>query len=98
MSDTEQQEFWLTFGQRFAREHHPAFTSQKIDYQPHPDGWVTILAPDETAARELAYSVFGSAWSSIYLIRQGDEEERSTVYPLGELGRLETTIATSTGC
>lgn len=46
-------EFIITFGVMYAQDPHPAG-----DWA-HPDGYVTIVAPDEPTARDLAIAVIG---------------------------------------
>jgi hypothetical protein len=50
--------FYVTFGQQYRHEAHPTFPKA------HPDGWVTVVAADELAARSLAVERLGTAWSS----------------------------------
>jgi hypothetical protein len=71
-------EFYVTFGQQYHHEPHPTFPKA------HPDGWVTVVAADELAARRLAVEWLGTAWSSIY-----DEEPDLALFRLGELHRIE---------
>jgi hypothetical protein len=70
--------FYVTFGQQYCREPHPTLPTA------HPDGWVTVVAADELAARRLAVEWLGTAWSSIY-----DEEPDRALFRLGELHRIE---------
>jgi hypothetical protein len=71
-------EFRVTFGQQYPREPHPTLALA------HRDGWVSILAPDEHAARAEAHRVLDVRWSMLY---QPDEPGYPTTehYPLGEL-------------
>lgn len=74
-------EFRVTFGQRWRREGHPTFPAA------HPDGWLTIVAPDEDRAREVAFGWLGRHWSDLY--RATDPDAMWHLYPLGELHRIE---------
>jgi hypothetical protein len=70
--------FYVTFGQQYAREEHPAWPGV------HPDGWVTIEAPDYDAARERAFTLFGRRWAFLY---EAADFDRS-YFPGGELARI----------
>jgi hypothetical protein len=78
-------EYRVTFGFRYAREPHPIFDKA------HPDGWVTIIAPNEEKARKAAFNLLGNVWAFLY----GPEELQDTasswaeLFPLGELHRIE---------
>lgn len=67
--------FFVTFGQRYAREQHPTFGAA------HPDGWFEIEAPDYGEARRLAIGWLGTAWSQMY----GGDNWDWTYYPRGQL-------------
>lgn len=67
--------YYLTFGQKYRNEKHP-----KATYA-HPDGWVTIIAPSEEKAREIAFNIFGQYWSNLYPESKWDP----TFFPKGEL-------------
>ncbi len=75
-------EFRVTFGVKYRSAPHPAFGKA------HPDGWVTIVAPDEDTARKAAVDLLGDHWAFIYdpsaLDPAWDEW-----FPLGELHRFE---------
>jgi hypothetical protein len=71
------QSFYITFGCQYAREPHPTYPDA------HPDGYVTIIAPDERTARGAAFAAFGQAWSMIYT-----EPPEPYFAPRGELTRL----------
>jgi hypothetical protein len=79
-------EFRITFGQRYYREYHPAFVEGRIDFEPDPDGWVTVIAEDEGQAREMAFAQLGRAWAFVYPEPFGPEW--MLFHPDGELGRL----------
>ena len=73
-------EYRVTFGQRYAREEHPRWASA------HPDGWLTILAPTKSRAREVAVAFLGAYWADLYLASDHDDW---SIYPLGELHRID---------
>lgn len=69
--------YYVTFGQRYRHEEHPAFPDA------NPDGWFEIEAPDISEARLAAHAFLTDAWSFIY-----SEEDFATtrhLYPLGAL-------------
>ena len=67
--------FYITFGQRFRREPHPA--SDNI----HPDGYVKIEAVTYTVARAKAVELLGLQWAFMY-----DEEDfKPKYFPKGEI-------------
>lgn len=70
-------EFYVTFGCQYAHEQHPRLGAA------HPDGWLTIEADDEVAARATAIAWLGTAWSFMY-----DEKPDLRLFPLGELHRV----------
>lgn len=80
-------EWRVTFGQRYRREHHPAFVNGFLSFEPHPDGWVTIFAASEARARRAAFAVLGHAWAFLYCGPFGDDW--AVKFPLGELERVE---------
>lgn len=69
-------EFYVTFGIKYAREPHPTFAAA------HPDGWVTIEAPDEIAARTVAFERLGIYFAFIYY-----DAPDGCLFPRGELAR-----------
>lgn len=73
-------EYTLTFGQRYARDTHPRFAAA------HPDGYVTIVAPDWSSARHLAFCRYGGSWAALY--DSDNFPDRDELHPLGELDRL----------
>jgi hypothetical protein len=84
-------EFRITFGQKHATKTHLAFLAGRVDFDPHPDGWLTVLAPDETAARRLLHDRLELAWSWIYLPGNPLWPEIDwSLFPLGELARWTT--------
>lgn len=79
-------EFRLTFGQQYRREPHP------LGAISHPDGWVTVIAPDEKTARQLVLNKADEKWAFLY--DMDDVEGKSdawwrSFHPLGELARWE---------
>lgn len=76
----ELREFAVTFGSQYnpRQEVHPHWT------RADRDGWLTVIAEDEGAARALAMQLIGSRWSNIYPLGEQD----ASFYPLGELGRI----------
>lgn len=54
-------EYRLTFGSQYSHEPHPALPNLV-----HPDGWFTIVADDENAARRLVIRLLDRAWSMLY--------------------------------
>jgi hypothetical protein len=55
-----------------------------IQKYPHPDGYLTIEAKDETEARTMAFNELGQYWSNLYPEASFDK----SYYPKGELHRL----------
>jgi hypothetical protein len=84
-------EFRVTFGQRYRREYHPSFIAGRIDFEPDPDGWVTVLAPHENDARQLIWDRLHNGWAFLYLMPTMDENASAwELYPAGELARWTT--------
>lgn len=78
-------EYRVTFGQQYAQDPHPRWPWA------HPDGWVTVVAPNYEAARAAAFGMLGRFWAFIY--GPGADEEIAdvdwaTLFPRGELGRV----------
>lgn len=74
-------EFFVTFGQRYARENHPSFPPA------HPDGWAVVEAPDWDSARGIVVEELGSDWSGLY----GKEDfmtDAAERYPRGKVGMI----------
>ncbi len=74
------QNFYLTFGQKYRSERHPATRKNQII---HPDGYVKIRAEDIGTARKLAFSRFGNKWAFLYT--EYDFVKIKNMYPFGEL-------------
>ena len=67
--------YFVTFGQKYAREPHPTFPGA------HPDGVLKVVAEDEADARRLVFDTIGRFWAFMY-----DEEqitESMHFYPYG---------------
>lgn len=80
--------YYLTFGSQYAVEAHPNWKKA------HPNGYVVVVAPNELAARALAFGTFGTAWSMIYHSSEFNplDEEHQRWYPKGKLGVIISTI------
>lgn len=81
MTSMSDREYRLTFGQQYRREPHPV-----VGRLIHPDGWVKVMAPDYTTAREMALRFFGASWSNLY--EDITEFPWEDTFPLGKLGVL----------
>lgn len=68
---------FVTFGSQYAREPHP-----RLPFA-HPDGYLTIEAPDYRTARGIAMSMTGGAFCTDYLERPSDIQ-----FQRGELARV----------
>jgi hypothetical protein len=68
-------EFYFTFGQRYATELHPQGG--------HPDGWFTVEAETEDAARIKMQERCGKKWATSY-----SEKPDLKTFPRGELDRF----------
>jgi hypothetical protein len=77
-------DYMLTFGIRYATEPHPTFSTA------HPDGWVTIEAPNEQYARKLAHWIFGPAWAFLY--SESTFEQSKHLFPRGEIARIRALV------
>jgi hypothetical protein len=84
-------EWRVTFGQQYAHNPHPTFPAA------HPDGWVTVHAPTEKAARDATLALLGTRWAWMYAM--GDARSISgrsedgdrvnwAVFPRGEHHRI----------
>ena len=79
-----QNEYRFTFGQKHRHEPHP------IAPWVHPDGWLTIFAPDTQRARKLAESIVGEDGFSMQYgaaTTGRDAWPREDIYPRDELHR-----------
>lgn len=73
-------EYFVTFGQKYARETHPLLADA------HPDHWVVIEAPSLPAAREAAYGALSDLWYNVYSPESWAEIRH--LFPGGEIARL----------
>jgi len=76
--------FFITFGQRYAREAHPRLAAA------HPDGWVLIEARTYDSAREIAFANLGVFWGEMY----DTEDFRPEYFPRGEIARFAESVPT----
>lgn len=79
--DSNTNEFYVTFGQKYRRQQHPQAINNSY---PHPDGYLTVIAGNYDEARAAVYQVLGILWAFLY--SQGTFDR--SLYPLGELGRI----------
>jgi hypothetical protein len=76
--------FKITFGQKYRREPHPT-----LGYWPElVDGWLTVEAEDEMAARDQIASLIGPAYAFLY-----EETDYLQYNTAGCLGTLEDAVA-----
>ena len=52
--------YFVTFGQKYAREPHPTFPGA------HPDGVLRVVAEDEDDAHRLVFDTIGTHWAFLY--------------------------------
>lgn len=79
----------ITFGQQYRCEPHPV-----LGLIPElADGWVTVTADTELAARRQTADLIGTAWAFIYDARTMP----SAYFPAGDLGDLADLVAHATG-
>lgn len=71
--------FFLTFGQRYKREHHPS------GYNINPNGWIEVYAYNYDLARQKAFDVFGSDWCWLYSEQGFNQND----FPSGKLASIE---------
>lgn len=84
MPDPDLIEYRVTFGSAYAHQPHPVWNDA------HPDGWLTVLAPDELTARRGVIAAITNAWSSIYGPADRDyPRAMSSYFRLGEIGRMQ---------
>ena len=98
-------EYRVTFGSRYRWASDPAPVALP---EAHPDGWLAIFAPDETAARDALWDRLPMGWADI--VRADDEAATRlnvveapdlgwlAMYPRGELARWVITEPRSRGC
>jgi hypothetical protein len=78
--------WYLTFGQRYAREEHPTFPKA------HPDGYVVIEADLYEDARGKAIEEVGLFWADLYSEEDFFSEDDlfgDTMFPLGEIAHFK---------
>jgi hypothetical protein len=75
-------EYRVTFGQKYHREEHPTCP------EAHPDGWVTILAPNYVLARRSAADVLERWFCDLVDVAEQPDYPWD-LYPRGELCRWE---------
>jgi hypothetical protein len=80
MGDT-MQEFFVTFGQRYAQEPHPVLADA------HPDGWLVIEAESWDEARAAVATALGTSWSNLYE-KTDFMQDAARLYPRGEIARI----------
>lgn len=80
MNEEDLVEFRVTFGVQYKHDPHPAGW-------PHADGWLTVVAPNETVARDEVYAMVGQRWSFIYAPWDARYPGKDK-YPMGELRRV----------
>lgn len=78
----ELQAWVFTFGVKYRQDPHPDMIE---NVTPHPDGWVTVMALDEDAARIEMYKHVENRWAFCYPLDRFDD----SWYPDGELIRIE---------
>lgn len=72
--------FYVTFGEMYRTTEHPYFTNA------HPDGYLTIDAPDELAARHAAIARIGNHWACLYTANEFAEQAAD--FPRNAIGYL----------
>lgn len=70
-------QIYVTFGVQYARTPHPRLSFA------HPDGYLSVEAPDYETARRTAVQITGGAFAFDYAERPSD-----ITYPRGELARI----------
>jgi len=71
--------FYVTIGQRYRTEPHPA--NEKAGVTLHPDGFITVHAETAQIAADAVTKLLGSKWSGIYTEFVFDRQW----HPLGNL-------------
>ena len=77
--------FYLTFGDKYAREPHPVLGARPD----LPNGWLTVTAPTMGEARAKVADLIGDAWCDVY----DPDDMRTDYYPAGNLGPIEDAVA-----
>jgi hypothetical protein len=81
-------EYFVTFGQKYARETHPLLPAA------HPDNWVVIEAPGMGEARQAAYGALSDLWCDVYAADSW--AEYSHLFTGHEIGRFRWVPGVST--
>lgn len=71
--------YFLTFGQKYRREHHPS------GYNINPDGWFEIYVYNYDLARQKAFEYFGQDWCWLYSEQEFERDD----FPAGKIGAIE---------
>ena len=79
------EEFYFTFGVQYRTNPHPSVVD---GVRPDPDGWWTIVAPDEDAARAKMNELVGERWAFCYQASL-DSFGKLDYYPKGEMLRIK---------
>lgn len=73
-------EYHFTFGVQYSHTPHPHWAGA------HPDGWLSVLAPTEDAARRVVSRFI----SNVYAFSYPKDRHDPSYYPLGELAQIST--------
>ena len=73
--------FHATFGVKYAHEPHPSGFNDEV----HPDGYITIEAPDEMSARKFMMARYDNAYAFMY----PESAFSAHLHSLGELARFK---------
>lgn len=76
-------EYRFTFGVQYSHTPHPHWAGA------HPDGWLSVLAPTEEAARRVVRRFIGN----VYAFSYPKDRHDPSYYPLGELAQISTNAA-----
>ena len=69
--------FYVTFGQKYHHEEHPAGG--------HPDGWFLVRAENEGDARKAVFNLMGDKWAFMY----SEERFNKSFFPKGCLKSID---------
>lgn len=81
-------EYRVTFGGQYGSPEYGADPHPVLGSYAHRDGWLTILASNEAAARDLVGTLLAESWSNLYDVRDLSPEAWADHFPRGELLRL----------
>jgi hypothetical protein len=73
--------YYVTLGLQYRYDPHPVLPRDRAN----PDGFLLVQAENENEARDIVYSVLGTAYSFIYT----ESDFRRGYHPLGCLGELK---------